>query len=92
MRDSLSEEIHMALLPYTLLYIADVPSALVAQPSSAVGFILYVRPTAAKTAFSLEFSAFFPCLPSLRHCKVTTFFFDTKCGVVIVVETFFFFL
>ena len=36
MRDSLSEEIHMAFLPYTLLYISDIPSA--------VGSLLYVRP------------------------------------------------
>ena len=45
MRDSLSEEIHMALLPYTLLYLYIRHSAaVIAQPSSAVGSLLYVRP------------------------------------------------
>ena len=82
MRDSLSEEIHMAFLPYNLLYIADIPSAVVAQPSSAavvaqpspaVGSLLYVRPLTPNDRIPVGFRHF-SCLPSLRHCKDNTFF------------------
>ena len=73
MRDSLSEEIHMAFLPYNLLYIADIPSAVFAQPSSAVGSLLYVRPLTPNDRIPVGFRHF-SCLPSLRHCKDNTFF------------------
>ena len=67
---------------YLIIYIADIPSAVVAQPSSAavvaqpspaVGSLLYVRPLTPNDRIPVGFRHF-SCLPSLRHCKDNTFF------------------